>query len=110
MSFNNKPATATIPFLSPLIAPGARLLGPLLAQLAESPLSATFAAALEAAKGMSPSVVGGASLPPLLAGAPPAGWSARVRAGWERWGWAAAVRGGSRPDPCCLQRRAASCI
>ncbi len=57
ISFNNKPATDTIPFLSPLIAPGARLLGPLLEQLAASPLSATFASALQAAKDLSPSLV-----------------------------------------------------
>ena len=33
MSFNNKPATDAIPFFSPFIAPGARALGPLLAQV-----------------------------------------------------------------------------
>jgi hypothetical protein len=38
MSFNNKPATDSIPFLSPLLAPSARALGPLLEQLATSPL------------------------------------------------------------------------
>jgi len=38
MSFNNKPATDSIPFLSPLIAPSARALGPILSQLATSPL------------------------------------------------------------------------
>lgn len=38
MSFNNRPATDSIPFLSPLIAPSARALGPILSQLATSPL------------------------------------------------------------------------
>lgn len=38
MSFNNKPATDSIPFLSPFIAPSARALGPILSQLATSPL------------------------------------------------------------------------
>lgn len=38
MSFNNRPATDSIPFLSPFIAPSARALGPILSQLATSPL------------------------------------------------------------------------
>lgn len=33
MSFNNKPATESIPFFSPFIAPGARAFGPILAQV-----------------------------------------------------------------------------
>jgi alpha-beta hydrolase superfamily lysophospholipase len=37
MAFNNRPATDSIPFLSPLLAPSARAVGPLLAQLAASP-------------------------------------------------------------------------
>ena len=36
MSFNNKPATDAIPFFSPFIAPGARALGPFLAQVSPS--------------------------------------------------------------------------
>jgi len=51
MSFNNKPATETIPFLSPLLAPGARALGPLLQQLATSPLRATVESALDVLRG-----------------------------------------------------------
>ena len=35
MSFNNKPATESIPFFSPFIAPGARAFGPILAQVRE---------------------------------------------------------------------------
>ena len=35
MSFNNKPATKSIPFFSPFIAPGARAFGPILAQVRE---------------------------------------------------------------------------
>lgn len=37
MSFNNRPATDSIPFLSPFLAPSARAVGPLLEQLATSP-------------------------------------------------------------------------
>ena len=38
MSFNNKPATDSIPLLSPVIAPSVRMLGPVLSQIATSPL------------------------------------------------------------------------
>lgn len=38
LSFNNRPATDSIPVLSPFIAPSARALGPILSQLATSPL------------------------------------------------------------------------
>jgi hypothetical protein len=38
MSYNNRPATDAIPFLSPILAPSARAVGPLLEQLATSPL------------------------------------------------------------------------
>jgi len=38
MSFNNKPATDSIPLLSPMIAPSVRMLGPVLSQIATSPL------------------------------------------------------------------------
>ena len=41
MSFNNKPATDAIPFFSPFIAPGARALGPLLAQVGPEQPSAS---------------------------------------------------------------------
>lgn len=37
MSFNNRPATDSIPFLTPFIAPSARFLGPVLEQMATSP-------------------------------------------------------------------------
>ena len=33
LSFNNKPATGSIPFLSPFIVPGARALSPLLSSV-----------------------------------------------------------------------------
>jgi hypothetical protein len=55
MSFNNKPATDSIPFLSPLIAPSARALGPLLSQLATSPLRAGVEQWLDVLKGAVPS-------------------------------------------------------
>lgn len=51
MSFNNKPATDTIPFLTPMLAPGARALGPLLQQLATSPLRAPVEQALDVLRG-----------------------------------------------------------
>lgn len=58
MAFNNRPATDTIPLLSPLLAPSARALGPLLAQLAApGPLRATAESALDALKGLSPGLV-----------------------------------------------------
>lgn len=37
LSFNNRPATDSIPFLSPIIAPGARALGPILNQVKAYP-------------------------------------------------------------------------
>lgn len=57
MSFNNRPATDVIPFLSPFIAPGARVLGPILSQLASSPLRGSAEAAMDMMRGLSPSLV-----------------------------------------------------
>jgi hypothetical protein len=58
MAFNNRPATDTIPFLSPFIAPSARALAPLLSQLATpGPLRATVESATDALRGLSPSLV-----------------------------------------------------
>ncbi|KAI8475731.1 MAG: hypothetical protein J3K34DRAFT_403441 [Monoraphidium minutum] len=58
MAFNNRPATDTIPFLSPLIAPSARALSPLLAQLASpGPLRSTVEGAADALRGLSPSLL-----------------------------------------------------
>jgi len=58
MSWNNRPATDTIPFLSPFLAPSARALGPLLTQLATpGPLRATVESAADALRGLSPSLV-----------------------------------------------------
>lgn len=58
MAFNNRPATDTIPFLSPVLAPGARALGPLLSQLASpGPLRAAGELALDALRGLSPALV-----------------------------------------------------
>lgn len=59
MSFNNRPATDVVPFLSPLIAPSARMLGPLLNQISASPIRPTVESATERLKGLSPSVVRG---------------------------------------------------
>lgn len=41
MSYNNRPAIDVIPFLSPLIAPGARVLGPVLNAIAATPIRGT---------------------------------------------------------------------
>ena len=57
MSFNNRPATDSIPFLSPFIAPSARALGPILSQLATSPLRSNVEQWVDILKGISPSVV-----------------------------------------------------
>jgi len=57
MSFNNKPATDSIPFLSPFIAPSARALGPILSQLATSPLRSNVEQWVDILKGLSPGVV-----------------------------------------------------
>lgn len=54
MSFNNRPATDSIPFLSPFIAPSARALGPLLSQLATSPLRSGVEQWIDIFKGASP--------------------------------------------------------
>ena len=45
LSFNNRPATDVIPFLSPLLAPGTRVLGPVLSAVcafAPAMMSASF--------------------------------------------------------------------
>lgn len=58
MSFNNRPATDTIPLLSGVLAPSARALGPLLQQLATpGPLRAAGETALSALRGLSPALV-----------------------------------------------------
>ena len=51
MAFNNRPATDSIPLLSPFIAPSIRALGPLLGQLATSPLRSNLEATLDMLKG-----------------------------------------------------------
>eukprot|EP01024_Parvocaulis_polyphysoides_P045704 TRINITY_DN4282_c0_g1_i1.p1 TRINITY_DN4282_c0_g1~~TRINITY_DN4282_c0_g1_i1.p1 ORF type:complete len:442 (+),score=64.92 TRINITY_DN4282_c0_g1_i1:56-1381(+) len=57
LSYNNKPATDVIPFLSPILAPGARMAGPFLSQLARSPFRSTVEQASDVLKGLSPSMV-----------------------------------------------------
>ncbi|GBF91540.1 hypothetical protein Rsub_04280 [Raphidocelis subcapitata] len=58
MAYNNRPATDSIPFLSPFIAPSARALGPLLSQLASAgPLRGAVEGAADALRGLSPSLV-----------------------------------------------------
>ncbi len=51
MSFNNRPATDALPFLNSYLAPGARMLGPVLSQLATSPLRSTFESYVEMLRG-----------------------------------------------------------
>ena len=41
VSFNNRNATDVVPLMAPLIAPSARLLGPVLNQIAASPVRST---------------------------------------------------------------------
>ena len=41
VAFNNRNATDVIPLMAPLIAPSARLLGPILNQIAASPVRST---------------------------------------------------------------------
>ncbi|KAG1660208.1 hypothetical protein FOA52_005077 [Chlamydomonas sp. UWO 241] len=57
LSFNNRSATDTVPFLAPLIAPSAKLLGPALNAVAGSPVRATVESALDTLRSMSPSIV-----------------------------------------------------
>ncbi|KAL0021941.1 hypothetical protein WJX79_009856 [Trebouxia sp. C0005] len=57
MSFNNKPATDAIPFFSPFIAPGARALGPFLAQMTKNPFTSQLLNASELMRGLSPAMV-----------------------------------------------------
>ncbi|KAI7841224.1 hypothetical protein COHA_005188 [Chlorella ohadii] len=57
MSYNNRPATDSIPLLSPLIAPNLRALGPILSQLATSPLRSGVEQWIDLLKGVSPGIV-----------------------------------------------------
>lgn len=57
LSYNNRPATDVIPFLSPLIAPSARIMGPLLNQITASPLRSTVETVIETIRGFSPSII-----------------------------------------------------
>lgn len=57
MSYNNRPATDSIPLLSPFIAPNLRALGPLLSQLATSPLRSGVEQWVDLLKGASPNIV-----------------------------------------------------
>ncbi len=41
LSYNNRPATDVIPLLSPVIVPSARILGPVINQIAASPIRTT---------------------------------------------------------------------
>ncbi|KAG2422465.1 hypothetical protein HXX76_015989 [Chlamydomonas incerta] len=57
MAYNNRPAADTIPLLSPLIVPSARVLGPIINQIAASPVRTTVESISETLKGLSPSLV-----------------------------------------------------
>ncbi|CAG9464447.1 unnamed protein product [Pedinophyceae sp. YPF-701] len=54
MSFNNRPATDSIPFLAPVIAPSASLVGPILKQLMDSPVRAPAQSAYKNLRNMAP--------------------------------------------------------
>jgi hypothetical protein len=100
MAWNNRPATDTIPFLSPFLAPSARALGPLLSQLASpGPLRATVEGAADALRGLSPSLVRQVmpmidQLTPILMDVAQVGraclvrWLQRAAGGWGAPGWA----------------------
>ncbi|GFH13040.1 uncharacterized protein HaLaN_08841, partial [Haematococcus lacustris] len=64
LSFNNRSAVEVVPLFSPLIAPSARLLGPLLTQIAASPVRSTVESAMETLRGLSPSLL--RQLAPLM--------------------------------------------
>ena len=57
LSFNNRPAHDVIPFLAPLVAPGARAVGPFLSQAAANPIGMSMASLYDTAKTLSPSLV-----------------------------------------------------
>lgn len=57
MAFNTQDAQHTIPFLSPIIAPGARMLGPILTQIAASPARTTVESVLDTVRNISPSLL-----------------------------------------------------
>jgi hypothetical protein len=54
LSYNNRPATDAVPLLSAAIGPSARLLGPILQQLATSPLRSGAEQALDALRAAAP--------------------------------------------------------
>lgn len=56
-SFNNRAATESIPLLAPLLAPSAKLLGPALNAIANSPVRSTIESALDTMRSFSPSIV-----------------------------------------------------
>lgn len=57
MSYNNRPAYESIPLLAPLIAPSATILGPLLKQIAQSPVRAPVEVLANQLRTLSPGVV-----------------------------------------------------
>ncbi|GAX81485.1 hypothetical protein CEUSTIGMA_g8914.t1 [Chlamydomonas eustigma] len=57
VSFNNRSANDVIPLMAPLIAPSARLLGPVLNQISSSPVRSTVESVLETLRGLSPGAV-----------------------------------------------------
>lgn len=57
MGFNNRSATEVVPLMAPLIAPSARMLGPILNQIAASPVRSTVEWAVESLRSLSPGIV-----------------------------------------------------
>lgn len=57
LSYNNRPAQGVIPFLAPLIAPGARAVGPFISEATANPIGMAAASLYDTAKTLSPSIV-----------------------------------------------------
>lgn len=57
LSFNNKPATESLPFITPFLGPGAAAIAPIIARLAASPLTAQFTGMSDLLKSFSPAAV-----------------------------------------------------
>lgn len=57
IGYNNRNAPDVIPLMAPLIAPSARLLGPVLNQIVASPVRATVEWGVETLRGLSPGIV-----------------------------------------------------
>lgn len=57
MGYNNRSAADVVPLMAPLIAPSARVLGPILSSIAASPVRSTVEWAIESVRSLSPGIV-----------------------------------------------------